>query len=379
MRLRAALLLLTVSSLWAGQKNEKYRISPSLQVNAQGEADVLILHEDDDNDENRGRRVGRLAALVARGFDYRTNVHVTRATLTKEAIEDLRNDPHIGSVTPNRTVRVTGQVSLISLRTLTGLPATTTGTYTGAGVGIAILDSGIYEGPAFRSAPNCSSSRVVYRQSFVPNESGTTDGFGHGTHVTSILSNNGKCDGPYANTSYVNGVAPDAKLINLRVLDSNGVGTDSAVINAIDRAIALKSTYSIRVMNLSLGRPIFDDFTVDPLCAAVERAWKAGIDVVVAAGNNGRDNSRGTAGYGTIGSPANSPWGITVGSSRDASARFPPRRYHRHLQFQRPHHPRSDRQARSRGPWQSVGRPHSVRHRPARALLGQQGHLRRLH
>ena len=91
---------------------------------------------------------------------------------------------------------------------------------------------------------------------------------------------------------------------------------DSAVIQAIDRAIELKPFYNIRVMNLSLGRSISESYTQDPLCQAVERAWKAGIVVVVAAGNNGRDNSMGTKGYATITSPANSPFVITVGAMR---------------------------------------------------------------
>ena len=84
---------------------------------------------------------------------------------------------------------------------------------------------------------------------------------------------------------------PEANLINLRVLDAKGVGTDSGVIAAIDKAISLKGKYNIRVMNLSLGRPVFENYTKDPLCQAVERAWKAGIVVVVAAGNEGRNNS----------------------------------------------------------------------------------------
>ena len=71
------------------------------------------------------------------------------------------------------------------------------------------------------------------------------------------------------------------KLINLRVLDQNGAGTDSQVIAAIDMAIQLKSKYNIRVINLSLGRPVYESYTVDPLCQAVEQAWKAGIVVVV--------------------------------------------------------------------------------------------------
>ena len=57
----------------------------------------------------------------------------------------------------------------------------------------------------------------------------------------------------------------------------------------------------------SLGRPVFESYTLDPLCQAVEAAWKSGIVVVVAAGNAGRDNSQGTNGYGTIKAPANDP------------------------------------------------------------------------
>ena len=75
-----------------------------------------------------------------------------------------------------------------------------------------------------------------------------------------------------------------------------------------------QETYNIRVINLSLGRPVFESYTVDPLCQAVEAAWKAGIVVVTAAGNSGRDNSLGTRGYGTIASPGNDPYVITVGA-----------------------------------------------------------------
>src|ERR1700693_6068936 len=91
-----------------------------------------------------------------------------------------------------------------------------------------------------------------------------------------------------------------------------GMGTDSQTIAAIQRAIALKSTYNIRVINLSLGRGVWESYTLDPLCQAVEAAWKAGIVVVAAAGNFGRDNSAHEHGYGTIASPGNDPYVITV-------------------------------------------------------------------
>ena len=104
--------------------------------------------------------------------------------------------------------------------------------------------------------------------------------------------------------------------MNLRVLDANGNGSDSSVISAIQRAIALKSTYNIRVISLSLGRPPAGSYLNDPLCQAVEAAWKAGIVVVVAAGNEGRNNSGGNLGYGTILAPANDPYVITVGAMK---------------------------------------------------------------
>ena len=102
------------------------------------------------------------------------------------------------------------------------------------------------------------------------------------------------------------------------MLDQNGAGTDSNVIAAIDRAISLQKTYNIRIINLSLGRPVYGTFTQDPMCLAVEQAWHAGIVVIVAAGNDGRDNTFGENGYGTINAPGNDPMAITVGAMRTA-------------------------------------------------------------
>src|SRR5439155_16852114 len=112
------------------------------------------------------------------------------------------------------------------------------------------------------------------------------------------------------------GIAPNVQLVNLRVLNQYGAGTDSLVISAIQKAIALKSTYNIRVINLSLGRQVYESYVYDPLCQAVESAWRAGIVVVVAAGNQGRNDSMGTNGYGTIAAPGNDPYVITVGAMK---------------------------------------------------------------
>jgi serine protease AprX len=66
-----------------------------------------------------------------------------------------------------------------------------------------------------------------------------------------------------------------------------------------------------------LGRGIFESYKLDPLCQAVEQAWQAGIVVVVAAGNYGRDNSNNNSGYGTMTAPGNDPYVITVGAMKD--------------------------------------------------------------
>jgi serine protease AprX len=96
----------------------------------------------------------------------------------------------------------------------------------------------------------------------------------------------------------------------------------------------LKSTYNIKVINLSLGGPVWESYTVDPLCQAVEQAWQSGITVVVAAGNYGRDNDAGNNGYGTITSPGNDPYVITVGAMNTDGHTGSHRRHHRELQFQ---------------------------------------------
>lgn len=193
----------------------------------------------------------------------------------------------------------------------------------GTGIGVAVIDSGIVERKSMsvnksdlHRFGSGGDSRIVFRKSWIHDGWGTDDGFGHGTHVAGIIAGNGFNSSGQGNFQTLQGIAPNAQLIDLRVLDANGEGLDSDVISAIQTAITLKSKYNIQVINLSLGRPIYESYTVDPLCQAVEAAYQAGIVVVVAAGNDGRDNSAGTNGYGTITSPANDPYVITVGAMK---------------------------------------------------------------
>ncbi|HEY4677262.1 MAG TPA: S8 family peptidase [Candidatus Angelobacter sp.] len=186
--------------------------------------------------------------------------------------------------------------------------------YTGAGIGVALIDSGVNNHPDLATTGFLPFSRIVYNKSFVPGDSSSADAYGHGTHIAGLIAGNGlSSTGPLFSQNF-KGIAPGTNIVNLRVLDANGSATDSSVIAAINQAMSLKSQYNIRVMNLSLGRGVFESYKLDPLCQAVEKAWKNGIVVVVAAGNNGRFLP--TSGYGTVTSPGNDPYVLTVGSMK---------------------------------------------------------------
>ncbi len=106
---------------------------------------------------------------------------------------------------------------------------------------------------------------------------------------------------------------PRAHLVNVRVLGADGSGFTSDVIAGIEWVVANRALYNIRVINLSLGHPVTEACSTDPLCEAVNQAVQAGIVVVVAAGNAGKAPD-GRAILGGISSPANSPYAITVGA-----------------------------------------------------------------
>src|SRR6266403_2491234 len=239
-----------------------------------------------------------------------------------ESLPALADDPDVAYISPNRPLSGTSTATLDFTReTVNAQVAWQQWGLDGTGVGVAVIDSGVTAvGDLYWWIPSNQTygSRVVYSQSFVPGTTDTSDQYGHGTHVAGIIAGAGWFSTGSNFTHTFKGIAPNANIINLRVLDQNGAGTDSSVIAAIQSAISLKSTYNIRVINLSFGRQVFESYTVDPLCQAVEAAWNAGIVVLAAAGNQGRNDSAGTAGYGTIAVPGNDPYAITVGALKTA-------------------------------------------------------------
>jgi serine protease AprX len=231
-------------------------------------------------------------------------------TIPASEIADLASEPGVVYISVDHTIGATLDYTTAA----TNASAAWTAGWDGTGVGVAVIDSGYAPSSDF-SNKSGGPSRIVYSQNF--NGSGdATDNYGHGTHVAGIIAGNGSnsiCNGC---TRTLKGMAPNANLIVFRVLDQNGQSSDSMVIAAINQAITLKSKYNIRVINLSLGRAVTESYKLDPLCQAVESAWKAGIVVVVAAGNDGRNNSVGEHGYGTINAPGNDPYVITVGAMK---------------------------------------------------------------
>src|SRR5206468_2370080 len=178
--------------------------------------------------------------------------------------------------------------------------------WAGRGVGIAVIDSGLEMSAEF-------SNRVTAFYDFTNGKSAAVspfDDYGHGTHVAGIIGGSGALSYNYA----YHGLAPKVKFVVLKVLDRTGAGFTSDVIRAIDFAVVNRSSLGVDVINLSLGHPIFEPAESDPLVQAVERASRAGVVVVAAAGNYGKNPTTGLPGYAGITSPGNAPSAITSGA-----------------------------------------------------------------
>ena len=186
--------------------------------------------------------------------------------------------------------------------------------YTGAGIGIAVIDSGItswHDDLTNKTATlyPYGNQRVTKFVDFVNGRALPYDDNGHGTHIAGIIAGNG-----YDSKGEKSGIAPGASLISLKVLDANGQGTISNIIAALGWVAANATTYNIRVVNLSVGANIHESYWTDPLTLAAKAVTDKGITVVTAAGNRGK-NAAGQLQYGGITAPANAPWVLTVGAS----------------------------------------------------------------
>ena len=184
------------------------------------------------------------------------------------------------------------------------------GGLTGKGIGVAVIDTGVQ---SHQDLKRPLLGKPVVEVEIVGSEPGIMDYFGHGTHVAGIIAGNGAASSDSLSFRTFKGVAPDVQIISVRALSPDGTGSTSDVMAGIDWVVKNARLYNIRVMNLSLGHPVYESYRTDPLCRAVAAAVRKGIVVVAAAGNDGAVGS----GFGTITSPGNSPSAITVGATDD--------------------------------------------------------------
>ena len=172
----------------------------------------------------------------------------------------------------------------------------------GDGVTVAVVDSGISPHPDFNDYGGVS--RIIGRVNFTPDNFTPDDFYGHGTHIAGTIAGLGQA----SNQRYL-GVAPEAKLVDVKVMDDWGYGTTSGVIAGLQWIYDNRALYNIKVVNLSLNSRVNESYHESALSAALEVLWFNKITVVVSAGNGGKQR---------LYPPANDPFVITVGAADDA-------------------------------------------------------------
>jgi serine protease AprX len=206
--------------------------------------------------------------------------------------------------------------SLYNITTMTGARKWWNAGYTGKGIDIALIDSGVAAVDGLTGAGKVANGPDLSFESQAPNLQ-YLDTFGHGTHMAGVMA--GRSDtavaGAYVNdTANFLGMAPDARVVSVKVADAHGAADVSQVIAAIDWVVQHKadSGFNIKVINLSYGTNTTQAYTLDPLAYASEQAWKKGLVVVAAAGNSGYQRGNGAPG---LADPAYDPYDIAVGAA----------------------------------------------------------------
>jgi serine protease AprX len=188
--------------------------------------------------------------------------------------------------------------------------------YTGAGIDVAVIDSGVSPVQGLSGPDKLIYGPDLSLESQAPNLR-NLDTYGHGTFMAGLVAgHDDSLAAPYANApaSVYTGMAPDARIVSVKVATADGGADVSQVIAAIDWVVqhADDPGLNIRVLNLSYGTNSTQAAGVDPLAYAVEQAWKRGIVVVAAAGNTGYQRGNGAPG---LADPAYNPYVIAVGGS----------------------------------------------------------------
>lgn len=272
-----------------------------------------------------GGRVARDLAIID-GFS---------AQIPADAIDAMRAHTGVRLIVPDRTMRPFGlqpgdagidaaaqavgkpsspepveSGALSTITKIVGAPALWEQGYTGRGVDVALVDTGV--APVNGLQPERIVNGPDLSFDYQVGGPASIDAYGHGTHMAGIIAgrDEGLAPGDYASSNGFVGVAPDSRIVNVKVGAFNGAADVSQVIAGIDWVVQHRydNGLNIGVLNLSFGTDGVQDWRVDPLAYAVEVAWRKGIVVVVAAGNDGSTAT-------SLANPAQSPVVLAVGAS----------------------------------------------------------------
>jgi serine protease AprX len=299
-------LLVAVSATSAGLPAAAAdRTDPMVEVivrlasQGSGPAEAAVRHS--------GGTVNRLLPLIS-GF---------AASVPAGALPGLRNTRGVAAVTADGSVRMKAakwiddggaNATVAAVKKAAGGKkrdsTVDTASLTGAGIGVALIDSGIAPVAGLNRAGKVVNGPDLSFESQTPGLA-NIDTYGHGTHMAGIIAGNDAIG-----SAGFEGVAPGAKLISLKVAAADGAADVSQVVAAIDWVVQHRNDpgLNIRVLNLSFGTDSVQDPKLDPLSYAVEAAWKKGIVVVVAVGNDGSAAPR-------VNMPAANPFVISVGAA----------------------------------------------------------------
>jgi serine protease AprX len=284
-----------------GRLSGRAREKAANVANGNTKLDILVRfrqppgHAERDSVKRLGGSVRRSLRSQSRWMSLRVPAHRLAA---------LADDPRIEYVGLDEPVSTAMDVARQAAN-MPAAPAPET-SLTGLGVTVAIVDSGVALHPDMQALTTVVDFVEHNNPAPAPAED-SIDPNGHGTHVAGIVAGNGSLSG-----GLHTGIAPAANLISVRVLDGLGRGASSDVLGGLQWILANHAERGIRVVNLSLGHPVYEPAEDDPLVEAVEALWDAGVVVVCSAGNRGR------SGWITITSPCNSRKVITVGASNDS-------------------------------------------------------------
>ncbi len=283
-------------------------VDPALLGVDQGSQRVIV-QKLSANDSAPERAVARLGGTITRDLPI---VRGFSATLDAAAVRELARAEGSRAITVDGRVRVLGDPSVddplnSKAAVVERADQAWAAGLTGAGVTVAVIDTGISD------VPDLSGRLVtVTNESGLPakcinfsGEAGCQDSYGHGTFVAGVIAASGA-----GTKGKFQGVAPQARLLSVKLSGRDGAADVSALLAAIQWVVSYRSTYGIKVLNLSIGTDSPQSYRIDPLNYAVEQAWQAGITVVVAASNLGPN-------LATITKPGDDPWVITVGAMDD--------------------------------------------------------------